>query len=91
MPSKYGNILTDNQLKDLLFEVVQQIDGNAYGKSACWGSLSLVHAVGQGLYFRESNRTGLANIIKLDNPALYSRLSIFFHQNRPEDVENEDS
>jgi hypothetical protein len=86
MPSKYGKILSDDQLKELLFEVVQEVNGDSYGKSACWGSLSLIHAVGQGLYYTNTKNCGLAKCIKLDNPKLYDKLSIFFRQNAPEDV-----
>ena len=84
--SKYGQIYSDQERKDLLFDVTNLMNNLSYG-SACWGSLSLLHSIGIGEYFSCSKNTNLSKLIKNEDVELYSKLQVFYHQNTPEDDE----
>jgi hypothetical protein len=84
---KYKELLPDEVRKELLFRVGQEIDDNSFGPSASWTNLGLLRSIAQGLYYDQSNKISLAKAIKANNPELYSDISVFFHQNEPEEVE----
>ncbi|MGI4813194.1 MAG: hypothetical protein ACRYGG_07650 [Janthinobacterium lividum] len=83
MPSKYGIIYTDSELKDLLFDVVSCMHYGSYGKSSTWSTLSLIEAVGKGNYFTQSKNTGFAKYLAVNEPEISEKLRVFFYQNDP--------